>query len=226
MDEAGTRNLLLDALPEEAVRALMARAVPRRYGAGSTIFAQGDAGETMLVIEAGRVEISLMSPAGRRSVLDHMGPGEVVGEIALLDRNPRSADVVAATDVSGRSVHRGDLLAVLQSHPESALHLLAELCAKVRNASDMFAVQSETRAAVRLARCVLRLAAKWGTARADGTLLIPGSFSQADLGALSGLARENVNRTLRVWTAEGVVRLGPEGLELYRHDALEDLAEE
>ena len=218
-------GLLLRSMPDLARDALLARGHAVRFAAGETIFAEGEPGATMVVIETGRVEISLTSLGGRRSVLNHMGPGEVVGEIALLDGGPRSADATAATAVTGRLIHRRDLLSLLSVEPETMMHLISDLCAKVRNASDMFAVQSETRAEGRLARCLLRLGAKWGQRQGGGTIRISGSFSQSDFGAFSGLARENVNRHLRRWVAEGIVELQADGLLLHRHDRLEELAE-
>lgn len=225
LEKAGRQSVLLDSLSDSARGTLLRRSHAVRFEAGRTIFLKGEPGDTMILIESGRVEISLTSIQGRRSVLNHMGPGEVLGEIALLDRGERSADAIAATDVTGRAIQRRDVLTFLASEPESAMHLISELCAKIRNASEMFAVQSETRAPARLARCLLRLGDKWGSRDADGRVRIAGSFSQSDLGAFSGLARENVNRHLRTWMSSGIVEMGPSGLVLHRPDALEELAD-
>jgi CRP-like cAMP-binding protein len=218
------RSMLLNTIPVDARSTLLRRSHAVRFDAGETIFSQGEPGDTMILIEAGRVEISLTSINGRRSVLNHMGPGEVLGEIALLDGRERSADATAATAVTGRLIYRRDVLSFLSAEPESVMHLISELCAKIRNASDMFAVQSETRAPARLARCLLRLGEKWGERDDDGRVVIAGSFSQSDIGAFSGLARENVNRHLRAWTAAGIMEMGQERILLLRPDALEELA--
>ena len=67
----------------------------RRYRKGETIFVTGDPGTSLCVIETGRVKLVLASVDGREVILDLLGPGDVFGELALLDGEPRSADAVA-----------------------------------------------------------------------------------------------------------------------------------
>ena len=69
----------------------------RRYRKGETIFVTGDPGTSLCVIESGRVKLALLSVEGREVILDLLGPGDVFGELALLDGEPRSADAVAVT---------------------------------------------------------------------------------------------------------------------------------
>lgn len=218
-------SLLLRALSAEARARLLASATRRRFPKGATIFMIGDPGDGMYLIDEGRVEISLTSLNGRRMVLNHMGPGEVLGEIAMLDGGPRSADATAATDAALLSLSRTTVLSFLQAHPDSAIALIGELCAKVRNASDMFDVQAQTEAKVRLARCLLRFGNKWGRPAANGAVRLPTGFNQMDLGEFAGLARENVNRHLRSWATEGVVDLDHGEIVLRDLEALRTISE-
>ncbi len=195
------------------------------YAAHETIFLQTDPGDSLLLIQEGRVEISVTSLSGRKSVLNHMGPGEALGEIALLDGQSRSADATAATNVVGMTLSRLDVDLFLKSRPDAMMALIRELCGKVRNASDMFATQAQTDAQARLARCVLKLAEKWGEPQECGRLLLAKSFSQTDLGEFSGISRENVNRRLKQWDSEGIIALLPDGLLLTRPEVLEEIAE-
>lgn len=213
------------ALSPDTREALLALGRRSRFAPGTMIYAYGEPGASMLVIESGQVEISLTARSGRRSILNVMGPGETLGEIALLDRHPRSADATARTEVTGLVLHRQDVLDVLMRHPDAMLSLMAELCAKARNASEMFAAQSNTSAEARLARCVLRLGAKWGELRADGQVRLNVTFSQSELGDFSGLARENVNRHLRNWVEEGFVEIDRDGMTLVNPGALRAIAE-
>ena len=217
-------SVLLEALEDDDRAQLLQRARSVTFGSGETIYAIEDPGDTMLLIESGRVEVSVTSMTGRKSVLNHMGPGEVVGEIALLDNGPRSADVVAATKVEGVLLHRRDLLSFLTEHPETTLSLIAEVCSKVRNASEMFASQSQTIAQARLARCLLRLGRKWGDEDAEGDVRLTQQFSQGDLGEFSGLARENVNRHLKTWVSEGLLTVNGREIVLHEIEMLEDIA--
>jgi CRP-like cAMP-binding protein len=218
-------SLLLSSLCDEDSRLLLSHARRVSFQPGQMIFDRSDTGDTLLLIEDGRVEISITSLSGRKSVLNHMGPGEALGEIALLDGGLRSADANAATEVTGLVLRRADVMAFLRDRPQALFALVAELCAKVRNASDMFATQAQTEAQSRLARALIRLAERWGEDTPDGPLLPAERFSQTDLGEFSGISRENVNRRLRAWADEGLIGIGPKGIILLDSAALGELAD-
>lgn len=223
--EFRSESVLLSSLSSEDGAELLSHAHAARFDRGQTIFLRADPGDTMLLVRKGRIEISITSLSGRKSVLNHMGPGGILGEIAVLDGGPRSADAVAATDVSGLVLQRRDVMAFLQTRPEALFALVAELCAKVRNASEMFATQAQTDAPSRLARALVRLTERWGEETPEGAVLSGALFSQSDLGEFSGLARENVNRRLRAWAEDGLIVLRPDGILLCDADALRRIAE-
>ena len=218
-------GVLVSAIGVDGCRALFADARPVRFEGGQTIFAAGQPGSSIIMIEDGRVEVSNTSIGGRKSVLAYMGPGEVLGEIAALDGGERSADAVAASAVRGLVLSRENLLAFISSRPAMAEAVIIELCRKVRNASDMFMTQSIIDGEPRLARGLLRLFDKWGTTRTDGSAILIEKFSQQDIGEFSGLARENVNRQIKVWVESGLLRNDGRQLVLLDPETLEALAE-
>ncbi|MEM6388563.1 MAG: Crp/Fnr family transcriptional regulator [Pseudomonadota bacterium] len=193
------------------------------FAKGQTIIARGSLADNLYVIESGRVEISVTLADGNKAALNQMGPGEVLGEIALLDGGPRSADAIAAsTDVHLIAVSHAEIYRILEKSSDVLTALIRELCKRVRNASDMFEVKSEKSAEVRLARALLQLAAKWGRAGdggPDGGTVIKG-FSQSELGDLAGLARENVNRQLRLWEDDALIRRDGKTIILCDPDAI------
>ena len=215
----------LGLLDRAAREALLSRGTRRRYGAGEAIFLRGDPGRALYLIEEGRVEVSVTALGGRRSVLAHMGPGEVLGEIAVLDDLDRSADATAAGAVTLVSLPRAEVMSFLAQNPEAMMGLIAELCAKARNASEMFEDQTQVAARTRLARCLMRIADKWGRPEAGGAVRITEPLSQSDLGEFSGLARENVNRHLRALADEGLVRLEGGVVVIADPEALAEVAE-
>lgn len=219
-----SRSVLLTSLTDTDRSDLLALAHRASFHSGQMIFSRTDPGDTLLLIEEGVIEISITSLSGRKSVLNHMGPGEALGEIALLDGGLRSADAVATAPVRGLLLYRRDVMAFLRDRPHALFALVAELCGKVRNASEMFATQAQTEAPSRLARSLIRLGDRWGTEGAGGVLLPSTRFSQSDLGEYSGLSRENVNRRLRAWAGEGIVEITPEGILLRDAGALRDIA--
>src|SRR5215210_5711620 len=86
---------LFAQLPPDALGALEERLRMRRYGKNDAVFFQGDPGMSLCIVRTGRVKLALSSPEGREIIIDLLGPGDVFGELALLDGEPRSADAVA-----------------------------------------------------------------------------------------------------------------------------------
>src|ERR1044072_9638554 len=83
---------LFRALSERGRDELSKRALIRNFARGQTIFVMGDKGDSLIAVLAGQVRISIASPGGRDVLLAMIGPGEIFGEIAVLDGRPRTAD--------------------------------------------------------------------------------------------------------------------------------------
>ena len=204
---------------------LLAHGHRRRHAAGETIFSQGDAGDVLYVITRGRIEVSRSSMGGRRSVMNHMGAGELLGEIATLDAGERTADATAATDVELLAISRAQLGAYLAANPQVMMDLTAELCGRVREAVALFDDQAQLGARTRLARCILRIGDKWGVEDGEGFVTIPIPLSQSDFGELAGISRENVNRHLRAMVSEGLVEHSQGAVTIRDAEALRDIGE-
>lgn len=217
-------SVLLASLGGEDIAAMFAPARRVKYRAGQTIFVEGDPGGSVILIESGRVEVSITSLSGRKSIIEYMGPGEVLGEIAALDGEGRSATVTAAGEVTGLALSRTDLLKFVTARPEVARAVIKELCKKVRNASDMFANRSVVEGGPRLAKALLRLFDKWG--RPDGDqIILTQPFSQTEIGDYGGLARENVNRYIKTWVGHSILDHKDGALVLLDRARLEEMAD-
>lgn len=217
-------GLLIDSLTARGAQTLFAQGVPTHFAARKTLFAAGSTGDTLFLIATGRVEISLTSSGGRRTILAQLGPGEVVGEMAALDGQPRSADAVAATEVTGRMINRSHLLSYLRRHPDATIPLIEALCARLRQTNAVLADHVFADGQTRLARLLLRLFDAWSQERPDGTRRLDPRFSQSDIGDMAGLTRESVNRTVRQMEHDGVLRRSSGALVLLDHGALAALA--
>ena len=218
-------SLILSAFEIKGQRALLAKGRKCSYEKGELVFARGDEGSWALLIEEGIVEVSIMSLNGRKSVLNHMTQGDILGEIALLDKLERSADAVAISDVKGTRISRQVVFDMLKSDSDACFSIMETLCARVRNASEMFETLSLTSANARLARCLIRIAKKWGSANDDGSISIDQHFSQSDLGELAGIARENVNRHLKSWIQDDLILFDKGDIVLLDPVKLTELAE-
>lgn len=188
------------------------------------IFRQGDKGDALYVVLSGRVKIATLSPAGKETVLCFMGPGDVLGEIAVLDSGVRTASAVVIEETRLMVLRQSVFLSFLERHPKIALHIIRVLCRRMRS-TDEFAEQMTTlQAGPRLAKALLRLADQYGRPHANGGTLLDIKLSQANLGAHAGLMRENVNRQLKMWEDEGLLQSAGGQLILHQRDTLKDIA--
>jgi CRP/FNR family transcriptional regulator, cyclic AMP receptor protein len=214
---------LLGSVSADMSSRLFDGAARKAWCKGAVIFGYGDPGASLLLIDTGRAELSVVAVDGRRMVLGYAGQGEVVGEMAVLDGGPRSADVRAATAVTGRLVSHHDFRHFLLSNPEVAVALLASLSGKLRDANVMLEDRTLKDASGRLARCVVRLAEKFGRpapSLGEGAVALPADLSQSDLADLAGVSRETVNRLVKRWTQAGFLTKAGSRLTLRDPDGL------
>jgi CRP-like cAMP-binding protein len=208
----------LGGLPDLALDQLAGRAHFKRYKKGETIVTRGDAGESLMILLAGRAKISNITSDAREIVLNFLGKGDVIGEIAILDGAPRTADGFAIDDTEALVLYRRDLLPVLLASPDTMLELIKILCEKLRAASAIVEENSLPMAA-RAAAGLLRLADQHGRVVKDGTL-IDLKLSQRDLGNYLGLSRENVSRQLGLFRDVGVLRFDGAEIVILDRDGL------
>lgn len=126
---------LFSALGKKELQVLARSCQERTYSAGTTIFSQGDTGVGLYMIKSGKVRISQEVDPDRAEVeLAVLGPGDVLGEMALLDDLPRSATVTAIDDVTALLLPIWEFRSILQSHSDISLKLLAVLSRRLRKA--------------------------------------------------------------------------------------------
>ena len=131
------QHFLLAQLDEAALDTLLAVASERRFTNGQVIFQKGDPGTSMMAVLSGRVRISAYSEDGREIILNMVDPGQLFGEIALLDGKERSADATAMGKTELLILDRRDFLPFLERNPKIAVQLIEVLCDRVRRTSEM-----------------------------------------------------------------------------------------
>jgi len=109
----------------------------RNLPAGETLFKAGEPGESLYLVRSGEVELFIKDTAGQKILLAIAGPGEVFGELALLDRGPRTATALALSDTELLELDRDDLLLLFQKSPKAALRLLAAMSHMTRKADEL-----------------------------------------------------------------------------------------
>lgn len=218
------QHFLLAKLEESALDTLLAVASERRFTGGQVIFQKGDPGTSMMAVLSGRVRISAYSEDGREIILNMVEPGQLFGEIALLDGKERSADATAMGKTELLILDRREFLPFLEHNPKIAVQLIEVLCDRVRRTSEMVESIAFLDFGARLARLLLQMAKNYGKEIESG-LLIDLRISQADLGNLIASTRESVNRQLSAWTQEGVIAVDQGKITLLDQDALEAMAQ-
>jgi uncharacterized membrane protein len=109
----------------------------RRLEAGETLFKTGEPGESLYIVRDGEVELFIRDTAGQKILLAIAGSGEVFGELALLDRGPRTATAMALADTELLELDREDLLLLFHKSPTAALRLLAAMSQMTRKADEL-----------------------------------------------------------------------------------------
>ena len=192
------RHFLFSQLEEEATRQIADLAVTRRLGRDETLFRKGDDGDALYGVLEGAIRISTMGSGDREIILNILEPGEVFGEIALLDGLPRTADAVAMAESTVMQIRRRDFMPLLKREPEIAIRLIELLCERVRWVSGLVEDAAFLPLPARLAKRVLALATIYGDRIEEGELIAL-TVSQSDLARFIGGSRESVNKLLQDW---------------------------
>jgi CRP-like cAMP-binding protein len=188
----------------------------KRHRARDFIVQQSDPGGELFVIVSGHLKVVTSDAEGHDTALNIIGPGEVVGEVSLLDGGPRSATVVAVDPSELLVIRREPFLHLLESSPKIAVKLLAELARRLRRLTERAEDIAFLRVGDRLAKRIVALADNYGEERTDGSVRIAFRLSQQEMGDLVGATRESANKQLRAWEARGL--LSQESGHLVLHD--------
>lgn len=217
------RHDLLGHLTPEELDRLLAPARVERLDAGGVLFRKGDPGDRLYVVLAGRIAIGTTSEEGKEVVFNVLGRGAVFGEIALLDGKARTADATAMAESHLLVLERKDFMPFLESHPEVAARLIAVLCERVRWVSESYEDALFMDLPARLAKRLLLLAETYGEPVRPEGVRIEIKLSQQDLGKMTGVSRESVNKLMRAWQDDGLIALDRGRVVILDKDRLEAL---
>jgi CRP/FNR family transcriptional regulator, cyclic AMP receptor protein len=199
-------------LDPAALERLAASMRSRRFRRGEVIFHIGDPGDALFVIVSGEVKISLQSETGDEAILATLRPGDVFGELALLDGAPRSASASALTPTETVILPRDRFRELIATETGFRDALLASIAGELRrlttHVEELHFLDITGRLAARLAR----LAQESGTPLPDGSLRLRTNLTQADLAAMVGCTRQSVNKLLGQFTDDGLLRLERDGI--------------
>ena len=213
------RSVLFSALSVEDAGTIIQLGRVVRHPAKHIVFQVGESGDHLLILLEGRVKVSLTSAEGKEAILSILEPGDVMGEMALLDGETRSATLTTMDVCSFLVLWRRDFLPFLEQNPHVALKLLAGLSRRLRATNDLVGNLSFLNLSARLARILINLGQQYGKLTSTG-IAIGIKLSQEELGNLVGVSRESVNRQIRLWVEAGVLDYTHGTLTLKNSDVL------
>ncbi|WP_307795629.1 Crp/Fnr family transcriptional regulator [Actinacidiphila acididurans] len=206
----GFWSLLDDAARQQLQDAGHVKSFPVR----THLVRQNEVSEHVFVLRRGCVKIYADTGTGYQAVLALRNDGDLLGEQAGLDRQPRSASIAALMEVEALVIPAGRFAALLRSTPTVAFAVQQVLSGRLREADRQRAVTGSTSVEARLAALVLDLAGRYGTAAAGRSVRIDLPLSQDDLAGLVLGSRRTVARALEEWRRLGILTTGRQMLEL------------
>jgi CRP/FNR family transcriptional regulator/CRP/FNR family cyclic AMP-dependent transcriptional regulator len=188
---------LFQALTADQLRSISQDVQPRKFDQGQIIFREGDPGQVLYLIQSGQVRIYVNGLDGSETSVILFGrPGDMFGELAVIDGLPRSATAVALGQTLLFTISRESFRQHMQRFPQLALNFMKELTHRVRYNTRQMDSLASLPVSQRLARKLLELAQDYGRIEAN-SVIIDMTLTQANLASLIGATRESTNKILR-----------------------------
>ena len=211
---------LFSTLGDEELAGVAVAADPVRFASGEIVFCEGDSSNSCYVIRSGHAAAVREHPAGRAITLARFGPGDLFGELAMLDDERRSATVQTVDEVEAIVIRAQDMRRLLREHPEIALKMVVALGQRLRQTNERLAGQSFQTVQSRVATALAQLVeAEDDELPTDDDVVI--KVTQADLARLAGSSRESASRFLAVLERAGIITQGRGRVTVHDPGALE-----
>jgi CRP-like cAMP-binding protein len=205
MNASPPTGALLSALPPKLAQDLFGQARAVALAPQQTLFTAGDPGDGFYVLDEGLLKVNVVSVEGAERILAILGPGDLLGELSVIDGAPRSASVTAIRASKLRFVSRTVFEAVAERQPELYRYVTMLLSRRLRAIDDVLTATSFLPLKGRTARALLSLAEAFGKEVGGGRILIRQKVSQSDIAAMAGIARENMSRILQDFMRRALV---------------------
>ncbi len=218
---SATATPFLRQLGQEDADELLRRVRRRKFSKSQPILRAGAAGDDVVVVLSGRVRLVALGAEQREVVLAIRGEGELLGEMAALGAQRRTASAIALDDVEAGILHGDEFRAFLRDRPDAALVLIRMLVRRLSEASRDLASLATQDSVGRVAKRLLDLAADHGVPSSRGTR-IELSLTQDELARWTGATRETVSRALRLMRQLGWVATDHRTITVLDPDALRE----
>lgn len=189
-----------------AVNSLIRDLETVRFPRGTTIFEEGEPGDRLYIITAGKVKLARHATDGRENLLTVMGPSDMFGELSIFDPGPRTSSAVCVTEVQAATMNSEMLRSWISQYPEISEQLLRVLARRLRRTNASLADLIFTDVPGRVAKTLLQLANRFGSQEGNA-LRVNHDLTQEEIAQLVGASRETVNKALATFAQRGWIRL-------------------
>ena len=193
---------LFSELGPEELETMATMVTLTSYDRGAVICERESHGEAMYLLISGRVKVSLIASDGREIALSYLDAPSHFGEMALVDSEPRSADVVAVSDCEVIALDAKDLASAIRVQPKLALSLIATLSRRLRQTIARLEEMAFCDAKHRVMRVIFNVAS--ASSEGSNSSLVKG-LTQYEIGTLAGTSRETASRIISQLQKDGVL---------------------
>ena len=197
-----TENILetiniFSELSDKELSTLQKVCKPRKYLKNSMIILEEEYGDLVFVVQTGTIKITRVNDEGKEVILALLGPGEIFGELAILDGEARSANALAQENCQLWAINKEDFLDILKHNFTVSYNLMCELAKRLRKSDQQIEALSLSDAEHRIGVSLLNLAEDMGVIR-KGKVTIQNLPFQQDIANMAGTSRETVSRVLKI----------------------------
>jgi CRP-like cAMP-binding protein len=217
-------NPVFAGIPARDLEAVAAVAMEEAHRSRASIFMEGDAAHWFYLVRSGHVKILRHSRAGKDVVLELLGPGEIFGGVAVIEKRPYPASAQATEPTVVLKIPADPMIALAERHPGFIREMALMIGRRLRTAHDSVASLAVDPVEARLAATLLRLAKREG-ARSDKGVTLPFHLTRQSLADMTGTTVETAIRILSRWLRDGLLADDGGRLVLTDLDGLGALAE-
>ncbi|HNQ62658.1 MAG TPA: Crp/Fnr family transcriptional regulator [Syntrophorhabdaceae bacterium] len=207
---------LFSKLKDGEIQAITRIAILKNYEKNSVVFQEGEIGDSLYIVLAGRVKVSLFDDDGKEYILDVIEKDGFFGELSIIDELPRSANVITTEYSEFLVINRKDFIRLLLDNPTISVNILKTLSARLRYADERIKGLAFLSVEERVLTYLLDIGEKYGL-RLKDHIIIENGPTQIEIANSCGTSRETVSRVLKILIKRGAISIRKKQYTLYPH---------
>jgi CRP/FNR family cyclic AMP-dependent transcriptional regulator len=203
---------LFNGMPENELLAISRLAMMRRVGRNAMVVRAGERTDFVYLVLSGSLKVLATDEEGREVIFGILGPGEIFGEMGVLDDNPRSATVIAVAPSQLVAIGKTEFKRFIQENHQFSLYIIRNLAQRLRRADRNIESLALLDVYGRVARLLLDMAEN-----VDGQQVVTRKITKVDIAKMIGATREMVSRVMNDLRRQGFIEADERGIVLHEH---------